>query len=55
MSSSETLDFGETLLGGRGSAAPRVDEGGLRPGERVGRYVVLSRLGAGGMGVVYAA
>lgn len=27
----------------------------LRPGERVGRYVVLGVVGAGGMGVVYAA
>jgi hypothetical protein len=32
------------------------DAGGdLLPGERIGRYVVIGRLGTGGMGVVYAA
>ncbi len=30
-------------------------EGGLVPGERVGRYVILNLIGRGGMGVVYSA
>src|SRR5882672_6113046 len=36
-----------------GSATPGVDE--LAPGDPVARYIVQARLGAGGMGVVYAA
>src|SRR5262249_19304707 len=40
------------------TAAARVDpadEPALEPGQTIGRYVVLERIGAGGMGVVYAA
>ena len=58
------------LLTGRSSAAARGDAGdgansaepleadpcrAARPGARVGRYILAERLGAGGMGVVYAA
>jgi eukaryotic-like serine/threonine-protein kinase len=32
-----------------------VDEAGLRPGTRLGRYVVLDMIGSGGMGLVLAA
>ncbi|MCB9565931.1 MAG: serine/threonine protein kinase [Myxococcales bacterium] len=35
--------------------SPAADEDELAVGARVGRYVVLGRLGAGGMGVVFAA
>jgi tetratricopeptide (TPR) repeat protein/predicted Ser/Thr protein kinase len=40
--------------GGSGSARAKVSEE-IGHGQRVGRYVVLNALGAGGMGVVYAA
>ncbi|MCA9653902.1 MAG: serine/threonine protein kinase [Myxococcales bacterium] len=33
----------------------RIAMGPLRPGDRVGRYIVRSKLGRGGMGVVYGA
>ena len=36
-------------------AADAADEVALAPGSRVGRYVVIDKLGAGGMGVVYKA
>jgi len=36
-------------------AALSASPGGLKRGSSVGRYVVLGELGAGGMGVVYAA
>ena len=42
---------GNTPVSARFSA----DETGLKPGARVGRYVVGDRLGAGGMGVVFQA
>ena len=37
------------------AAGPPGDTGGLPAGVRLGRYVVLERLGAGAMGVVYSA
>src|SRR5689334_15740698 len=36
-------------------SSPTVRHGTFEPGNVVGRYVVLAKLGAGGMGVVYAA
>jgi serine/threonine protein kinase len=37
------------------SSAPSLEPASIAPGATVGRYVVLQRIGAGGMGVVYAA
>ncbi|MBX7078145.1 MAG: serine/threonine-protein kinase [Nannocystaceae bacterium] len=49
-SDAPTLDGGEA-----GSVSAVVSEIALTPGETLGRYVVLARIGAGGMGVVFAA
>ncbi len=48
---------GDTLAYGSSDAPqePPRDSHDLRRGARVGRYLVIDRLGAGGMGVVYAA
>jgi tetratricopeptide (TPR) repeat protein len=45
--------YGATLTAGRGGAR----EGGatLRPGDQIDRFILLEQLGAGGMGVVFAA
>ena len=44
-----------TVAGDGSSASMGASERPLQPGDLVGRYVVLSKVGAGGMGIVYAA
>jgi tetratricopeptide (TPR) repeat protein len=44
----------DTVASGQGRLTAR-SQGEVAPGEKVGRYWVLRRIGAGGMGVVYAA
>lgn len=44
----------DTLVG-TGGTTPRRAPPTIRPGAEVGRYVVIERVGAGGMGVVYSA
>ena len=50
-----TLAGEDTTLTASQGRAPRPAEDELERGTMVGRYVVLGKLGAGGMGVVYAA
>jgi serine/threonine protein kinase/tetratricopeptide (TPR) repeat protein len=46
---------GETLAATPSVTGPREPDADLERGTHVGRYVVLSKIGAGGMGIVFAA
>ncbi|KAB2897181.1 MAG: hypothetical protein F9K40_13290, partial [Kofleriaceae bacterium] len=52
--SGATEQYGATVTAGGGVRA-NGDGATLRPGDQIDRFVLLEQLGAGGMGVVYAA
>ena len=54
-SSAPTLGSTDVTLAGGAESPPRVEPTVLGTGSAVGRYTIVSRLGAGGMGVVYLA